>query len=74
MEKEVEYKPDIDLGISNDTDNISDTSLKAIRIKTIDWIAIAYLNINSSRNKFELLANEGKGNVDFLVISKIGRN
>ena len=31
---------------------------------------IAHLNINSLRNKFDLLANQITGNVDVLVISE----
>ena len=41
-----------------------------MRQETLNSVIIAYLNINSLRNKFDLLANQIIGNVDVLVISE----
>ena len=53
--------------------NIEDVSfknLKDIRIKSSNRIDLAHLNINSLRNKLDLLADQIKGNVDVLAISE----
>ena len=41
-----------------------------MRQETLNSVIIAYLNINSLRNKFDLLGNQIIGNVDVLVISE----
>ena len=46
------------------------TGLKNIRIKNMKNVIIGQLNINSLRNKFELLAEVIKGNLDILVITE----
>ena len=42
------------------------TKLKDIRIANLNRIVISHININSIRNKFELLAEAVMGNVDIL--------
>ena len=42
--------------------------LKVLRILNQNRIVLAHLNINSLRNKFDLLADQIKGNVDVLAI------
>ena len=43
--------------------------LKVLRISQSKiWIVLAYLNINSFRNKFDRFPDEMKGNVDVLAI------
>ena len=51
-------------------EDVSFKSLKDIRIKNLNRIVLAHLNINSLRNKFDLLADQIKGNVDVLAISE----
>ena len=49
-------------------------TLKPLRKDNRNKLIFAYLNINSIRNKFEVLSEQIKGNVDVLMISetKIG--
>ena len=44
--------------------------LKATRIANINRLMIGHININSIRNKFEMLSNSIKGNLDILMISE----
>ena len=44
--------------------------MKELKQKNLSGNVIAYLNINSIRNKFEVLSEEIKGNVDIFVISE----
>ena len=46
------------------------TKLKDIRIANLNRIVISHININSIRNKFELLAEAVMGNVDILRFLK----
>ena len=46
------------------------TQLKDIRIAILNRIVISHININSIRNKFELLAEAVMGNVEFLWLIK----
>ena len=46
------------------------TKLKDIRITNLNRIVISHININSIRNKFELLAEAVMGNVDILRFLK----
>ena len=57
-------------GINGFTNNVSEKSLRVIRQENLNCIIIAYLNINSIRNKFDLLSNQVIGNIDVLVISE----
>ena len=44
--------------------------LKALRLKNLNKLIIAHLNINSLRNKFEFLVSLIRDNIDVLMISK----
>ena len=45
-------------------------TLKSLRKDNLNKLIFAHLNINSIRNKFELLSEQIKGNVDVLMISE----
>ena len=61
---------------ANDSDNIiSDkgspsTVLQNLRLKNVEKIIIAHININSIRNKINLLADIIRGRVDILLVSE----
>ena len=59
-----------ELSESNAGDVVVFKILKDVRIKNLNRIVLAHLNINSLRNKFDLLIDQIKGNVDVLVISE----
>ena len=59
-----------ELSESNAGDVVVFESLKDVRIKNLNRIVLAHLNINSLRNKFDLFKDQIKGNVDVLVISE----
>ena len=44
--------------------------LKPLLTSNLHRIVIAHININSIRNKFEVLLNGVRGNVDILIISE----
>ena len=44
--------------------------LKSIRQENTNKLVFAHININSLRNKFELLVDQVKGNIDVLMISE----
>ena len=46
------------------------TKLKDISITNLNRIIISHININSIRNKFELLAEVVMGNVDILMVTE----
>ena len=46
------------------------TILKSIRQEHTNKLVFAHININSLRNKFELLVDQVKGNIDVLMISE----
>ena len=46
------------------------TKLKDTRIANLNRIVISHININSIRNKFELLAEAVMGNVDILMVTE----
>ena len=46
------------------------TKLKDIRITNLNRIVISHININSIRNKFELLAEAAVENVDVLMVTE----
>ena len=50
--------------------------LKNIRSKNVNNIIIAQININSTKNKFELLSHFVSGNIDILIITetKLGKS
>ena len=53
------------------TKNGFKTKLKDIRIANLNRIVISHININSIRNKFELLAEAVMDNVDILMVTEI---
>ena len=52
------------------SDVASERSLKIIRTKNPNRIALAHLDINSLRNKFDVVTDQISGNVDVMVFSK----
>ena len=46
------------------------TILKSLRRENTNKLVFADININSLRNKFELLVDQVKGNIDDLMISE----
>ena len=58
--------------LSFDAEQLSfyDKTLKSIWTDNISRLIFAYLNINSTRNKFELFNNQIKANIDTLMISE----
>ena len=44
--------------------------LKSLRTSNPDKLVFAHLNINSIRNKFEMLSDQIKGNIDVLLVSE----
>ena len=50
--------------------SISVRNIRDVRKINLKRIILAHLNINSIRNKFNKLADQIKGNVDIMVISK----
>ena len=59
--------------MSNDSTEINSDvrkSLKNIRISNLNKVIIGHLNINSLRNKFDLLSEQIKGLIDVLMVSE----
>ena len=52
------------------TNDVFKTKLKDIRITNLNRIVISHININSIRNKFELVAEAVVGNVDILMVTE----
>ena len=50
------------------TKNDFKTKLKDIKITNLNRIVLSHININSIRNKFELLAEAVMSNVDILMV------
>ena len=44
--------------------------LKSLRTSNPEKLVFAHLNINSVRNKFELLSDQTKDNIDVLLVSE----
>ena len=56
---------------NNETvDHITNIDLKSLCIRNLNETVVAYLNINSSRNNFDLLALQVKANMDIQMISE----
>ena len=55
---------------SKSVSSVSVGSIRDVRKRNLKRIILGHLNINSIRNKFDLLVNQIKGNVDIMVISK----
>ena len=69
-ENEVEYNSDTNLGTSNDTDNISDTNFRNNSYEKFQPSCYRSFEYKLLRNKFELLADQVKGNVEILAASE----
>ena len=56
----------------NDAETATDCKrfLKSLRTSNPDKLVFAHLNINSIRNKFEMLSDQIKGNIDVLLVSE----
>ena len=65
-----EYKsiPALHEQMSGDGDSFK--SLKKVRLKNLNRIVLARLNISSLRNNFDALVEQVSGNVDLLVLSE----
>ena len=69
-----------DLNVHHRTDHLSNTisyedkdvysRLKEIRLRNSNRIVIAHLNINSLRNKFDMLSDLIYGNIDILLLTE----
>ena len=55
---------------SESVNGISVRSIRVVRKKNLKRIILGHLNINSIRNKFDLIFDQIKGNVDIMVISQ----
>ena len=55
---------------SKSVNNFSVGSIRDVHKRNLKRIIPGHVNINSIRNKFDLLVNQIKGNVDIMVISK----
>ena len=51
-------------------DVVGNPNLRALRKKNVNKLIIAHLNVNSLRNKFELLKEQIQDNIDILMISE----
>ena len=49
---------------------VGNPDLRALRKKILNKLIIAHLNVNSLRNKFELLKEQIQDNIDILMISQ----
>ena len=45
-------------------------ALKDIRISNMNKLIFGHLNINSLRNKFDLLSEQAKGSIDILMVKR----
>ena len=55
---------------SKSVNSISGGSIRDVRKRNLKRIILGHLNINSIRNKFDLLVDQIKGNIDIMVISE----
>ena len=49
---------------------VTNKELRDLRLRNLNKLIIAHLNINSLRNKFELLIPQIKDNIDILMIAE----
>ena len=66
--KSFEYRNNKSANDQSVSHNISE--LKNIRLKNVNNIIIPQININSIRNKFELLSHYVSGDIDILIITE----
>ena len=45
-------------------------TVKSLRTSNSDKLVFSHLNINSIKNKFEMLSDQIKGNIDVLLVSE----
>ena len=62
------YECELPSGIVNSSD--LKKILKSLRLKNVNRLICAHLNINSVRNKFDSLVNITNNNIDILMISE----
>ena len=55
---------------SKSVNSVSVQSIRDVRKRNLKRIILGHLNINSIRNKFDLLVDQIKGNFDIMVISE----
>ena len=55
---------------SKSVNSVSVGSIRDVRKRNLKRIILGHLNINSIRNKFDLLVDQIKGNFDIMVISE----
>ena len=55
---------------SKSVNSISVRSIRDVRKRNVKRIILGHLNVNSIRNKFDLLVDQIRGNVDIMVISE----
>ena len=56
---------------SKSVNSVTVGSIRDVRKRNLKRIILGHLNINSTRNKFDLRVDQIKGNVDIMVISEI---
>ena len=69
-EREGHAKETIESNLSNNDLTSLEDELHNLRLKNPNRLIFAHLNINSLRNKFDLLANIIKDKIDILMISE----
>ena len=66
-----EYIPEAKNHVGKINKNVE---LRSLRVKNLNKLIIWHLNINSLRNKLELLTHQIKDNIDILIISETRLN
>ena len=61
---------DSDESLDNESAIDSERFLKSLRTTNPDKLVFSHLNINSIRNKFEMLLDQIKGNIDVMLVSE----
>ena len=69
-ERESHAKETLESNLSNNDLNSPEEELHDLRLQKSRGLVCAHLNINSLRNKFDLLANIVKDKIDILMISE----
>ena len=73
IEEPIKHNYDISFAQSENEANSEEkklSELKFIRTKNINRVIIVHLNINSSRNKIDMLTNNITENIDILMLSE----
>ena len=69
-ERESHAKETLESNLSNNDLTSPEEQLHNLRLKNPGRLVCEYLNINSQRNKYDLLANIVKDKIDILMVSK----